>query len=221
MLTKNFTFKASELAERSFRAIASDESVDRDDEIIASRAWTDFNGLDNFKQNPVIMYGHDGRNNLPIAKASNIWTEDNKLMVDVAFPPAGTSQLSDECYGLVKSGILKTLSVGFLGRKHIADPMNRRIWTDCELLEISLVAVPSNTSARVIAVKAAAGVEFDLDAIESPADIGLEMLVWSPKSEDIGLESIVYDPEFEVDGLKIKKSELNSLIAEVIKENIK
>jgi HK97 family phage prohead protease len=146
---------------RGFRAIASDETiVDRDNEIIRASAW--MNGLTNFKANPVILYGHDCQNNLPIAKAVDIWVDAGRLMVDVEFPAEGTSQLSDECYNLVKSGILKTLSVGFMSRKHEYDGQGRKIFIDVELLEISLTPTPSNVGARILEVKSTGKQQIDL-----------------------------------------------------------
>ncbi len=165
MLKKTFICAVKELKERSFRAIASDESLDRDQEIIRSSAWTISSGLNEFKANSVILYAHDSRN-LPVAKAVDIGIQAGKLMVTVQFPAAGVSQLSDETYGLVRSGILTSLSVGFLGNKWEYDQAGHRVWTDVTLLEISLVPIPANPGARVVEVKSSSGFrDIDLAAI--------------------------------------------------------
>ena len=65
--------------------------------------------------------------------------------------PLGASRTADEFCALAKAGVLSAVSVGF--RPIDAEPIkNGRgvLWKACELLELSLVAVPSNPNAVVM-----------------------------------------------------------------------
>lgn len=229
MNTKTFNLQVKQLqGERVFRAIASDESIiDRDNEIIKASAWSINGGLNNFKANPVILYGHDGRNNLPISKATNIWIESGKLMIDVQFPPEGTSQLSDECYGLVKAGILKTLSVGFIGKNYEFDKAGRKVWTDCELLEVSLTPTPSNVGARVVEVKSSKqDIEFDLSSIHWPGHgdtanlvIGSKGIHYQKSVDEIDLDTITWPKSKNVEDMSA--TELKSAINRIVSNELK
>jgi hypothetical protein len=72
-------------------------------------------------------------------------------MAHIEFPPEGTTQKSDEYLRLMKTGVIDTVSIGFI--PHKSEPLGRgglRI-TDWSLLEISAVAIPANPSAIVTA----------------------------------------------------------------------
>jgi HK97 family phage prohead protease len=137
--------------ERSFVATASDEGVDRDGEAILSEGWD----LKNYKSNPVVMLAHNymmgGRESLPVGKAEWVKTKDKKLIFKPTFAP---TELGQEIYTLYKGGFLNAFSVGFIPREWedsngdgIKKP--KRICKRAELLEISVVAVPSNPRALV------------------------------------------------------------------------
>lgn len=122
--------------------IASTEKMDRDGEVIKQDGWD----LSNFKKNPVILASHN-YHEFPIGKATNIKVEDKRLVFKAVFSQA--TQKAIEAYQLVKEGILKSFSVGFIPREY--DEKDRSVITKAELLEISLVAVPANPQAIVTA----------------------------------------------------------------------
>ena len=72
-------------------------------------------------------------------------------MAHIEFPPAGTNAKSDEYLGLVKTGVIDTVSIGF--NSHKSEPLSRGgvRFTDWSLLEISFVSVPANPNAVVTA----------------------------------------------------------------------
>lgn len=132
--------------EKSLVAWASKSVVDRDGELILPGAWD----LGAFTSNPVILLSHDYKQ-LPVGKA--LWTKQEsdglKFKVRFASTPNG-----DEAYQLFKEGILNAFSVGFIpkeedtgeiARKHNA----KRVYKKVELLEISVVSVPSCPAALV------------------------------------------------------------------------
>jgi len=124
--------------------IASTEMPDRDGEIIKQDGWD----LTNFKSNPVIMVSHNYQD-FPIGKATDIFIDKQigRLQFKAVFSQA--TQKAKEAYALVKEGILNTFSVGFIPREY--DQKDNSIITKAELLEISLVAVPANPGAIVLA----------------------------------------------------------------------
>jgi len=136
--------EVKKLGDRNYEFTASTSTVDRDGEVIDAKGWD----LKNFKKNPVIMYAHDYRS-LPIGKAPKVWLTGGKLKNTVSFPPEGTYEFADIVERLVDTGYLKTESVGF-----IPDPDKiiegdgkktpKRTYKKQELLEISIVPVPSN-----------------------------------------------------------------------------
>lgn len=147
--------EVKKVGERQYEFIASTADMDRDGEVISADGWD----LKNFKKNPVILFGHDYRS-LPIGKATKIGVRDGKLMNVVEFPPEGTYEFADTVQRLVDTGYLKTQSVGFIPRKwddgDFEDEKSnkpRRTYTKQELLEISIVPVPSNPNALMNAVK--------------------------------------------------------------------
>ena len=145
--------EVKKVGERQYEFTASTADIDRDGEVIDVEGWD----LKNFKKNPVIMYAHDYKT-LPIGKATHIGIKDGKLKNTVEFPPEGTYEFADIVERLVNTGYLKTESVGFIPRKwedgEGGDKAPRRTYTKQELLEISIVPVPSNPNAFMDAVEA-------------------------------------------------------------------
>jgi len=148
--------EVKKVGERQYEFTASTADIDRDGEVIDVSGWD----LKNFKKNPVIMFAHDYRT-LPIGKATKIGVKDRKLVDVVEFPPEGTYEFADTVARLVDAGYLKTQSVGFIPKKWEDADMEddekgqkpRRTYTKQELLEISIVPIPSNPNALINAVK--------------------------------------------------------------------
>ncbi len=124
--------------------VGSSNAVDRMGEVIDQSGWV----LDNYQKNPVILWGHNVREERPpIGKALKVWLQGaqartKKLMFTVQF------DLQDDfaagIYRKVKDGFINTVSVGFM-------PLEREdnTFTKSELLELSFVPVPANPEALV------------------------------------------------------------------------
>lgn len=159
---KQVTF--AEITEKSnkegeFMAVASSGTTDRHGEIISPEGWD----LKNFKKNPVLLWSHDHLTPA-IGKATKIWLEGEaskaKLMFKGVF-----QEITDEgkaAKALVEEGILKTFSVGFLPSE-----MDGNTYTKQELLEISLVNVPANPDAMMLAYKTLSEKGFKKKTIEN------------------------------------------------------
>ena len=167
--------EVKKVGERQYEFTASTADMDRDGEVIDVEGWD----LKNFKKNPVIMYAH-AYNTLPIGKATHIGVKDGKLKNTIEFPPEGTYEFADIVERLVNTGYLKTESVGFIPRKWEdgdgGEKTPRRTYTKQELLEISIVPIPSNPHALRDAVEAGVITIKQFESIAIPENESLENL---------------------------------------------
>ena len=128
-----------ENSDRKFRVVASTEDTDRSWEVIKLSAWD----RENYMKNPVIIANHDYQIENIVGKATKIWVEDGKLIIEGVF--SKSNPLGVLLADLYDEGMVKTVSVGFIPKQRQED--NRRIITSAELLELSFVAVPCNPNA--------------------------------------------------------------------------
>jgi len=158
---KTLTVKAATQEDRVIRFIASDESLDRDGDIVVSSGWR----IENYLKNPIVLYGHN-YDKLPVGKAKNVIIDPigKQLIIDVQFPrveevstgePSEHALFVDSVYNLAKLGLLNAVSVGFRGLKvePILDADGKwtgRKFLEQELMELSIVPVPSNVNAVAI-----------------------------------------------------------------------
>ena len=165
--------EVKKVGERQYEFTASTSTQDRDGEVIDAAGWD----LKNFRKNPVIMFAHDYRS-LPIGKASRVWLHNGALKNTVEFPPEGIYEFADIVERLVDTGYLKTESVGFIPKKWEdgdGEKAPKRTYTKQELLEISIVPVPSNPDALRNAVEAGVITTKQFEAItEGEPEIELE-----------------------------------------------
>lgn len=122
----------------NFKVIASDETVDRSGEVIKISWWE----LWNFMKNPVIIANHIYKVENIVWKATNIYVEDSKLIVEWVF---AETDLAKDVKTLYDWWFIKTVSVWFIPKER--DENERNIITRAELLEVSFVPVPCNPNA--------------------------------------------------------------------------
>lgn len=146
IIKKQFQFEAKVIDDdqRIVRFKISSERIDRDGDIVR-QAGLDFT---NYKLNPIVLYNHSRDKELG---SGDGWTiEDNATFMDVKFAPAGVSAFIDEKYGLVKCGVLKSGSIGFIPKEWgFIDVDGRRVfeYRKVEMLEFSVCTIPSNPEA--------------------------------------------------------------------------
>jgi HK97 family phage prohead protease len=131
--------------------ILSDETPDRYGDVIAADGWQ----LDNFKKNPIALFGHSS--SFPIGTWKGLHVKDGGLRGNLQLAPAGTSERIDEIRKLVEAGILRAVSVGFVPiEKQTIDSRADGMFGPFkflkqELVETSLVSIPANPNALAIA----------------------------------------------------------------------
>ena len=159
------------LGDLEIEMIGSTESIDRDGESIALDAWD----LKMFKKNPVILPQHN-YSRPAIGKAKDVRIKDGALMFKIEFPEDGINPEADTYRKLYKAGFMNASSVGFIPKTWEDGDGKKtpfRKFTKVELLELSLVSVPSNPTALMTAKSKGLVNDEELKAI------GLEV-----KSED-------------------------------------
>lgn len=139
--------------DRVLEFIGTTEGIDRDGEVIKADAWQ----VDEYTKNPVVQWAHD-YSSPPIGKTLSIRRDKkNSTIFEIEFADKETYEFADTIFKLCKGGFLNATSVGFIplefdtGKKE-TDP--RRTYTKVELLEVSIVPVPSNPDALVTAREA-------------------------------------------------------------------
>lgn len=140
---------------RTVEFIISTDKRDRHGTRLMVDRWE----LDNFNKNGIVGYQHDvygsffGEENPDkvIGKGS-ARIEDNQLIGTVIFEPAEINPLAEKIFQKVLFGSLKSTSVGFRETKEgetikEEDGTETYVYGGQELLEFSIVNIPSNTDA--------------------------------------------------------------------------
>jgi len=137
--TEGYIEKASKLQEGEVEFVVSTNALDSHGEKI------DVDGIDlsDFKKNPVVLWGHDGFN-LPIAKATKIWKEGNKLMSRAKFYMK--DDFARKVYDYIVDGYLNAVSIGGMVEEWGEDGMTI---SKMKMKEYSVVSVPANQEALV------------------------------------------------------------------------
>jgi len=151
MIRRTLPATMSELGPRQVRVRASTggDALGRDRMIVVPAGIE----LGPYRRNPVMLWQHDPT--APVARAAGLQMDGEDLCADVEFAPAGVSAKADEICGLVKSGVINAVSIGFdpLESEPI-DPKRGRAGGQrvlrAELMEISFVSVPADREAIVL-----------------------------------------------------------------------
>ena len=137
------TFKSLENDDGSvmIRGMASTNHSDRAGDVISKEAW-EKGGLENFKNNPVILFNHDY--DKPIGRATGVKVTENGLELEAKISKSAPAAVCE----LVKDGVLGAFSVGFKVKDadYIKETDGLMI-KDAELFEVSVVSVPCNQAA--------------------------------------------------------------------------
>lgn len=161
-------YRAAELTSNkdgTFTFVASDESKDSHGDIVRAASWD----LKRYTSNPIVLFGHDNQN--PVGVSVKTWKDGTRLMSTIKLAEEGTSPFIDTLRKLVAQKIIRSVSVGFkptVEPLRITDKQGNWLggfeFVGQELLEISLVSVPSNPNALSIA-KSANASERDLQRL--------------------------------------------------------
>lgn len=196
--------------EKSFIATASTDDIDRDGDILATGGWK----LKNFKKNPIVLWQHDA-SLMPIAKAENVWVEENKLKFKPIFAPSDVNPFAEQVYNAYKKGFLTSFSVRFDPIEWEDMPVDKekpmlrqgRKYKSSELLEISAVNVPANPNAT----KSTELLDFVVKSYlyENKSNINVDLKEIYTKADNELKEKL--DRLFELQEIKQKNLELKKV----------
>ena len=149
-LTRFLETTTTVLGPNRIEAIAGTSKKARDGHIV------EMSGMDTsaFLRSGTILWSHRQDWPVGVPVAGRVDSAGN-LRLTVDFAPDGASELADEIRNLVKTGIVRNMSIGFDAiEAEPLDPKNPRGGmrvTRSELLECSFVSVPADTGAVVTA----------------------------------------------------------------------
>jgi HK97 family phage prohead protease len=144
VLRKQFVSSIEKASDSSRTFVVSTAAADRDNDCVAVDGWQ----LENYKKNPVILFAHD-YSSLPIGKCTNIRTLKGKLVADCEF---ADHDMAKTVLKLVDGGFLNATSVGFRPIKYAMNEARKGMdFSEQELLEFSIVPVPANPEALIVA----------------------------------------------------------------------
>jgi HK97 family phage prohead protease len=141
---------ASLVGDRQVLAVVSSEEIDRVGDVVV-QSGIDYSAF--MRLGGVVLWQHDA--DYPVARTLRMGIVDGNLQALTQFPALGTSSQSDECYRLIREGVVTGTSIGFMARSW--EPLDREKpyagvkYTSTELVEFSYVSVPANRDAAIIA----------------------------------------------------------------------
>jgi HK97 family phage prohead protease len=169
-LFKGLLFKGTlaKAADGLYLGIASTSEEDRDGEIIQPSAFTNLARIV-AEQGP-IYYQHAWRNfgaadeqSMPVGKIVSGEVMAKELRVGFQFASGGPLTFAPKVQWMVDKGFLKYMSVGAIPIKWETDKEGRRVYTELELLEVSIVGIPSNRGAAILNEMKVAGFQLSKD----------------------------------------------------------
>lgn len=131
-------------------------------------------GLDikNFEQNPVALYMHNHVE--PIGMWKNLRKQSGAWIGDLMLASRGTSRLVDFAHSMIQQGMLKAVSVSFIPTESKTNANGRgRTISKAELIEVSLVTVPMNSQALMIAKSVGFG-DAEIKSLFDGGELALE-----------------------------------------------
>jgi len=143
------TVRAVDEERRAIDFLVSTEIVDAHGDIV-EQDWD----LDRYKKNPIVLWAHrryGAPGDIIVGRSENVRVGTEGLETTVIFARVEESEVGDKAFRLVKGGFLRATSVGFRPHKVRLDTIDddREVYrlSGNELMEISIVPIPSNPDA--------------------------------------------------------------------------
>lgn len=141
------TAKAIDPETRTARFTITTAGVDRDNDTVAVDGWD----VASYQKSPVVLWAHD-YSQMPVARAIDLVQTAKGLEATAEFPPKGTYAFADTVFDMLKGGFLSATSVGFRPKNAVPNTDRQGIdFLEQELLEFSIVPVPANPEALIMA----------------------------------------------------------------------
>ncbi len=131
------------------KVIASTNEIARDGWVVEPSGLK----TGNFLRSAAILFNHNYEQPVATPISAQLIGGGSALAVEIEWPPEGVSDRADEVRGLVKAGVIRAVSIGFLPIE--TEPLDpKEPWggqrvLSADLLELSFVGVPADTGAVV------------------------------------------------------------------------
>lgn len=192
-LSDTALIKGVDLKKRTLTIIGSDETKDRDGDIISVSGWQ----LENYLKNPVFQWAHN-YTSPPIGRAITLVRRRSPARLEfvIRFPSEGVYPFADMILAMYNERIMNASSVGFIPRTWEDLPIDKeeqggyrraRKYTKQELLELSAVPVPANPSALQNAIK---DLKLSKDYQKTAFDILTGQKLFVPENAEMILEEL-------------------------------
>lgn len=139
--SQGYIEKAKKLKEGEVEFVVSTGAIDAHGE----RINVDGIDLKDYKQNPVVLWGHNGFD-LPIATTTRIWKSAGKLMAKAEF--FLDDEFAAKVYDYILKGRIKAVSIGGMVQEWGSDGITI---SKLNMKEFSVVTIPANQEALVTA----------------------------------------------------------------------
>lgn len=142
-LEKNGEVTEQDDGRKKFPVVMSTEEVNRNGRLVVSNFIVEY-----YKENPVLLDSHryDSIEHI-VGRVENLKTENGKLTGEMVFNDQAKGRMAEE---LIDNGFLKAVSIGYIPVEFTEEETDDGIITiisKAELLELSMVSVPSNRKA--------------------------------------------------------------------------
>jgi prohead serine protease len=139
---------AAQVAADTFRFVFSNEKPGRDNFVVLNSAIKHAN----FDRNPVVLFAHDDTEP-PIGRGTNIDTSGANCTIDITFVPREILPFAGTIRDLVAGKWLRAVSLSWMPveLKRSSDPDVDVIFTEVDMLEVSIVPLPSLADALLTA----------------------------------------------------------------------
>lgn len=177
--------------------LVSDETVNS----YGFRILTDGIDTSRFDRNPIMLYMHEAPT--IIGRWENLQKKDGKFFADAVFDEA--DPFAKEVMGKVERGFLKATSMGI---RHNPDALQKDDKGDflkqCELVEISIVAIPSNGNALKLYTDSFETVQLKLNQLSEVNSIAQFLNLTNSLEIDKAVLTAIKTLKLENDTYKVK-----------------
>jgi hypothetical protein len=185
--------KSVNVEDGTVTAVVSDESVDRDGDIIRAQGWQ----LDAFRALPVMLADHDYSIEKAIGRWRDIRIDGTQMIATAEYFLNSGNDLAEKAFALAQRG-LAAFSVGFktYPEHTVRLESGGSEYRKQELLEISQVAIPANPHA--LAFAKSIGPEWEDDDIDEVIE----------KDDDFFISKVAHELYVSIDEHNVQMKDL-------------